>query len=163
MTRWRTPSSKWTGPCKFSFYLGYAALQYIPVLLFKRVSTSTSLCACLGYEHHYTFVYLGLQYKWNQPRSNNSCHTNCIHKGLHAGKWPDPMTSKPDALITLGYHWNHTGWCYRPVAFQWQSSVNMHNWNTPEDHWSHKYIGMLLEPPHWLMLAHSGIPVAIQS
>ena len=58
-------------------------------------------------------------------------------------------------------HWNHTGWCYHPVVSQWQSSVDLHNWNTLEDHWSHKYTGMPLEP-HWLMLAPSGEPVAIQ-
>ena len=34
-----TPSSKWTGLCKVSFYLEFTALQCIPVLLFKRVST----------------------------------------------------------------------------------------------------------------------------
>ena len=57
------------------------------------------------------FVYLGLQYKWNQLSSNNSRHTSCIHKGLYAGNWPDLITSKPDALSTLGYHWNHISWC----------------------------------------------------
>ena len=55
------------------------------------------------------FVYLGLQVKWNQFSSNNSHHTSCIHKGSHAGKWPDLMTSKPDSVSTLGYHWtDHT-------------------------------------------------------
>ena len=43
------PKSKWTDLCKFSFYLEFTALQCIPVLLFKRVGTST-------YEHHYSFV-----------------------------------------------------------------------------------------------------------
>ena len=33
----------------------FTALQCILILLFKRVSTSTSLCACLGYDHHYSF------------------------------------------------------------------------------------------------------------
>ena len=62
------------------------------------------------------FVYLGLQVKWNQFSSNNSHHTSCIHKGLHAGKWPDLMTSKPDSVSTLGYHWtDHTG---RPLGPQ---------------------------------------------
>ena len=57
------------------------------------------------------FVYLGLQVIWNQFSSNNSHHTSCIHKGSHAGKWPDLMTSKPDSVSTLGYHWtDHTGW-----------------------------------------------------
>ena len=50
-----TQSSKWSDLCKFNFYLEFTALQWKPVLLFKRVSTSTSFCACLGYEHHYTF------------------------------------------------------------------------------------------------------------
>ena len=45
--------------------------------------------------------------------------------------------------------------------FQWRSSVNLHNWNTLDDHWSHKYTGMPLAP-HWLMLAPSGVPVAVE-
>ena len=138
------------------------------------------------------FVYLGLQVKWNQFSSYNSHHTSCIHKGSHAGKWPDLMTSKPDSVCTLRYHWtdhtgrplepqvhwdatgttladagtqwccsgdpvftciigthwkttwatstlrchwNHTGWCSHPVVSHWRSSVNLHNWNTLEDHW----------------------------
>ena len=149
------------------------------------------------------FVYLGLQVTWNQLSSNNSHHTSCIHKGSHAGKWPDLMTSKPDSVSTLGYHWtdhtgrplkpqvhwdasgatlanastqwcssgdpvliyiigthwkttgaistlgchwNHTGWCQHPVVSQWRSSVNLHNWNTLEDHW--KATGRPLEA-HW--------------
>ena len=51
-----TPSSTWTGLCIFSLYLEFTALQCIPVLLFKHVSTSTPPCACLGYEHHYSFL-----------------------------------------------------------------------------------------------------------
>ena len=106
-------SSKWIGLCKFSFNLEFTALQWIWVLLFKRVSISTSLCICLGYEHHYTFCVYGLQFKWNQLNSTNSRHTSCIHKGLYAEKWPDLVTSKPDSVSTLGrLHWNHTGWCY---------------------------------------------------
>ena len=62
------------------------------------------------------FVYLWLQTKWNQFGSNNSHQTSCIHKGLHAGKWPDLMISKPDSASTLGYHWtDHTG---RPLEPQ---------------------------------------------
>ena len=102
--------------CKLSVYLEFTALQWIPALLLTHLSTSTSLCACLWYEHHYSFVYLGLQVKWNQFSSNNSHHTSCMHKGLHAGKWTDPMTSKPDSVDTLGYHWiDHTG---RPLEPQ---------------------------------------------
>ena len=121
-------------------------------------------------------MYLGLQVKWNQLSSNNSHHTSCIHKGSHAGKWPDLMTSKPDAVSTLGYHWiDHTGRPLEPqvhcdatgttladASTQWCSSGN------PvliciiglEDHWSQKYTRMPLEP-HWLMLAPSGAPVLI--
>ena len=102
-----TSSSKWTGLCKFSFYLEFTALQWISVLLFKRVSTSTQLCACLGYEHHYSFfVYLGFQFKWNQLLAIPVVYI----KGLHAGKWPGPMTSRPDFVSTLEYHWtDYTG------------------------------------------------------
>ena len=71
----------------------------------KHVSTSTSLCACLWYEHRCSFGVFGWHFKWNQFSPYNSHHTSCIHKGLHAGKWPDPMTSKPDSVSTLGYHW----------------------------------------------------------
>ena len=51
-----TPVSNWTGLCIFSLYLEFTALQWIPVLLLTHVSTSTSLCACLWYEHHYIFL-----------------------------------------------------------------------------------------------------------
>ena len=94
--KWQAVSSKWTGVYCSPMHTS-SALQY--------VSTTTSLCACLGYERHYVFVRLRLQYKWNQLSSYNSGHTSCIHKGLHAGKWPDLVTSKPDAFRTLGYHW----------------------------------------------------------
>ena len=118
------------------------------------------------------FVYLGLQVIWNQFSSNNSRHTSCIHKGLHARKWPHLMTCKPDSVSTLGYHWtDHTGRPLEPqvhwdatgttladASTQWCSSIKSHNWNTLEDHWSHKYTGMPLEP-HWLILAPSGVPV----
>ena len=121
------------------------------------------------------FVYLGLQVKWNQVSTNNFHHTSCIHKGSLAGKWPDLMTSKPDYVSTLGYHWtDHTGRSLEPqvhwdatgttlvdASTQWCSSVDLHYWNTLEDHWSQKYTGMPMEP-HWLMLAPSGVPVAIQ-
>ena len=104
-----TPVSKWAGICVFSLYLEFTALQWMPVLLLTHVSTSTLLCACLWYEHQ-VYVYLGLQVKWNQFSSNNSHHTSCIHRGSHAGKWPDLMTSNPDSVSTLGYHWtDHTG------------------------------------------------------
>ena len=78
--------------------------------------------------------------------------------------WPNDLQTRRSQYTGIPLdrlHWNHTGWCYRPVVFQWQSSVNLHNWNILEDQWSRKYTRMLLEP-HWLMLAASGIPVVIQ-
>ena len=91
-----------------------------------QTSTPSSLCACIGYVHHYSFfLYLRLQYKWDRLSSNNSRHTSCIHKGLQAGKWPDLMASKPDALSTLGYHWTYyTGITLHNATAQWSSSGN---------------------------------------
>ena len=82
------------------------------------------------------FVHLGFQVNWNQFSSNNSHHTSCIHKGSHAGKWPDLMTSKPDSVSTLGYHrtyhtgrplepqvhWDATGTTLADASTQWCSS-----------------------------------------
>ena len=111
-----TPVSKWTGLCIFSLYLEFTAMQWMPVLLLTHVSTSKVLCACLWYELHYSFLYFGLQVKLNRFSSNDSHHISCIYKGSHAGKWPDLMTSKPDSVSTLGYHWTyHTG---RPLEPQ---------------------------------------------
>ena len=55
-----TPVSKWSGLFIFSLYLRFTALQWIPVPLWTHVSTSTSLCACLWYEHHYSFCVFGV-------------------------------------------------------------------------------------------------------
>ena len=96
-----------------------------------------SLLLCNGYQfcswhmwvlhHHHSvhalgmstiivFMYFWLQFKWNQFSSNNSHHTGCIQKKLHAGKSSDLMTSKPDSVSTLGYHWtDHSG---RPLETQ---------------------------------------------
>ena len=106
------PVSKWTGLCIFSLYLQFTALQWMPVLLstceyfniILYMPLPIIFCTII------VFVYLGLQVKWNQFSSNNSHHTSCIHKGSHAGKWPDLMTSKPNSVSTLEYHWtDHTG------------------------------------------------------
>ena len=137
-----TPVGKWTGLCIFSLYLEYTALQWIPVLLLTHVSTSTSFCACLWYEHHYSFYVFGVASKWNQLSSNNSHHTSSIHKALHAGKWPDLMTSKPDFVSTLGYHWtDHTG---RPLE--------------PQVHWDATGTTLADVSTQW---CHSGNPVLI--
>ena len=75
-----------------------------------------------------------LQFKLKQPSSR---HTSCIHKGLHAGKWLDLMTSKTDSVSTLGYHWAHyTGTTLAAAIIQWSSSGNPEN--------SHKYTGVRL-------------------
>ena len=133
-----TPISKWKGLCKFSLYFEFTTLQWIPVLLLKHVPQHHSVHA-FDMSTIIVFVYLGLRVKWNQFKSNNSHHASCIHKGIHAGKRPYLMNSKPDSVSTLEYNWtDHTG---RPLE--------------PQVHW------VPLEP-HWLMLALSGVPVAIQ-
>ena len=55
-----TPVSKWTGLCIFSLYLEFTALQRMPVMLLTHVSTSTLLCACIWYEHDYSFCVFGV-------------------------------------------------------------------------------------------------------
>ena len=119
MTRWQdgeTPVSKWKGLCIFSLYLEFTALQWMPVLLLTHVSTSTLLYAWLWYEHRYSFCVFGVASQMKSVSSNNSHHTSYIHKGSHAGKRPDLMSSKPDSVGTLGYHWtDHTG---RPLEPQ---------------------------------------------
>ena len=80
-----TPISKWTGLCNISFYSEFTALQWIQHHSVHAFYMSTII----------VFVYFGLQVKWSQFSPHNSHHTSCIHKGLHAGKWPGLMTSKP--------------------------------------------------------------------
>ena len=88
------------------------------------------------------FVYLRFEIEWNQFSSKNSHHTSCIHKGLHAGKWPDLMTSKPDSVSTLGYHWtDHTG---RPLE--------------PQVHWDTTGLTLADASAQW---CSSGDPVLI--
>ena len=89
-----------------SLYLDFTALQWMPVLLLTHPSNSTSPCACIWYKHQTKFS------------SNKSHHSSCIHKGLHAGKWPDLMTSKTDPVSTLWYHWtDHTGRPLEPQVY----------------------------------------------
>ena len=95
---------------------------------------------------------------WEVTWPNDLQTRFCQYTGIPLDR---PHWKTAGATSTLGCHWNHTGWCYHPVLFQWRSSVNLHNWNILEDHWSHKYTGISLEP-HRLMLAPSGVPVAIQ-
>ena len=134
------PVSKWTGLCIFSLYLEFTALQWMPVLLLTYVSTSTLLCACLWYEHHYSFLCIR-GCKSNEISLAQTTLTIAVvyirgrMLGSDLTQWP------PNHILSV--HWDTTG----------QTAL--------EDHWSHKYTGMPLEP-HWLMLAPSGVPVAIQ-
>ena len=135
------------------------------------------------------FVYLGLQVKWNQFSSNNSHNTICKHKAMHAEKWPDLMTSKPDSDSTLGYHWTeHTGRPLEPQVHweatgttltdartQWCPSgdplliciIETHRNTTGrplEDHWKRTgYQRLFLQwhsSVHWgLYSKHTGLPL----
>ena len=135
------------------------------------------------------FVSLGLQVKRNQFNSNNSHHTSCIHKGSHAGKGPDLMTSKPDSVSTLGYHWTYrtgrplepqvhwdaTGTTPADASTQWCSSgdplliciIGTH-WKTTgkplEDHWKttgyQQFFLQWHSSVHWgLSSRHTGLPL----
>ena len=148
----------------------FSALQWITVLFFKQVSHSTSLCACLGYEHYNNFLYI-----WGCRSNKISLAQTAFHiPVLYIGgcmlrsdltEWPPNQIWSvhwaTTGQITLESHWLMLSTKHQPLMSQWQSSVNLHNLNTLEDHWSHKYTGVLLEQ-HWLMLAASGVPVAIQ-
>ena len=60
MTRWRDTGKQVDRSLYILPLLGFTALQWIPVLLLTHVSTLTSLCACLWYEHHYSFCVFGV-------------------------------------------------------------------------------------------------------
>ena len=105
-----TPVSEWTGICIFGLYLEFTALQWIPILLLTHVSTSTSLCACLWYEHHYSFCVFEVASHMKSVEIKQLSPYLLYTWGSHAGKWPDLMTSEPDSVSTLEYHWtDHTG------------------------------------------------------
>ena len=70
-------------------------------------------------------------------------------------------------------HWNYTGTTLAiviyPVYFQWQSSVNLHNWNALEVHWRGVHwdaTGQTALELHWNYTGNcylpSVLPVAIQ-
>ena len=159
-----TPVSKCTGLCIFSLYLEFTALQWIPVLLLTHVSTSTSLCACLWYEHHCSFCVFWVA---SQTKSVEF-------------KWPDLMTSQPDSVSTLRYYWtDHTGRPLEPHVHWDATGTTLADASTPqlcpsgnpvliciigthckttgkplEDHWKH--IGNTLATNNYFS---SGIPV----
>ena len=150
-----------TGLCKFSLFAQFTALKCTPVLLFKVLVLQHHSVHALDMNIFIVSVYFRLQYKWNQL-SSNSHHTGCIHMGVACWEvtWPNDFQTRRSQYTGIPLdrlHWNHTGWCYHPVVFQWQSSVNLHNWNTLEDHW--KTIGTTLET-HWLSTILA--PVAFQ-
>ena len=118
------PSIKWTGLCKFSFYLDCSAMHTSSAL---QTCQYFNITQCMRFIWaHYSFCVFGLQFKWNPFSSINSRHTSCIHKWLHAGKWPDLLTSKPDAVITLGYHWtDYTGTTLADAITQWSSLLSL--------------------------------------
>ena len=66
-----TPSSKWTGLYKFSFYMEFTALQCIPMLFKVWVLQHHSVHA-FDMSTIIVFVYLGLHYIWNHLSLNNS-------------------------------------------------------------------------------------------
>ena len=99
--------------------------------------------------YHWTnYTGTTLAYAVTQRSSSDNPEVFCII-GTH---WKTTGTTS-----TLGYHWNHTDWCYHPVVSQQQSSGNLHNWNTLEDHW--KTTECTLET-HWLPTIDS--PVTFQ-
>ena len=130
-----TPSSKWTGLSKLNF----TALQCILFLLFKCVSTSTSLSACFRYEHQYRFCVFGvaIQMKSVQLRQLSPYQLNTKRVACWEVTWPADLQTGccqyTEILLEI-LHLNHTGWCYHPVVLQRQSRAHLYNWNTPEDH-----------------------------
>ena len=115
-------------------------------------------CVCLGYEHHYSFcVFGGCNTKKSaKPKQLPPCQLFTEGVACWEVTWPNDLKTRRSQYTGIPLdrlHWNHTGWCYRPMVFLWHSSVNLHKWNTLGDHWSHKCTEMPLE---------CGTPVAIQ-
>ena len=109
MTRWRDTSKQVV-----------RSLYIQPILYCSAMDTNFALNTC-----EYFYITLCMPLIWaplyylciwgcnsNEISSSpsNPHNASCIHKGSHAWKWPDLMTSKPDSVSTLGYHWtDHTG------------------------------------------------------
>ena len=164
-----TPSSNRTGLCKFGINWSlllcnaYQFCSWNVWVLQHHSVHALDICTVMVY------VYLGLQFKWNQLSSNNSRHTSGIHKVLHAEKWPYLITSTPDAVSTLGYHWtDYTGTTLADAITQWSSSGNPvliciigTHWKTTEtpleDHC--KTTGNTLAANNYFLSYSSGIPV----
>ena len=105
-----------------------------------------SLLLCNGYQfwssnvwvlqHHYVhaldmntimfFVYLGFQFKWNQLSSKQLLLYQ-LRIACWKVTWSNDLQTRFCQCTGIPQdrlHWNHTGCCYHPVVFHWQSSVN---------------------------------------
>ena len=125
--RWQdggTPSSKWAGLCTCNFYCGFTALYWIPVLLLKRVSASTPLSACLGYEHHFSFCVFGVAVQMKSAKRKQLTipvvYIKCCILGSDLTEWP--------LNHVLSVHWETTGQttetALADAISQWSSSGN---------------------------------------
>ena len=135
--------------CKFSLYLNFAALRWIPVLLFKHVNTSTSLCACLGHENHYRVCVFHVASTVEVSLAQTTLAIVVYIMGCMLGsdlttKKHQYRRSKYTGIPLDKLHWNHLGLCDRPNVFQWQSkALHSHNWKTTGAastlgcHWNH--------------------------
>ena len=128
-------------------HIMFSRVASMPVWNDKMAGQQATSGQVSALRHHYmhaldmdtiiVFVYLGLQFKWNQISSNNSHHTSCIYKGLHA-----------DSVSTLGYHWtNYTGTTLADASTQWCPGGNPVLICIIWTHW--KTTGNTLET-HWL-------------
>ena len=175
-----TTSSKWTDLCKFSF-------TWSCLLCNSYQFCSSNVWVIQHHSVHaldvmaiIDFCVFGVKNKWNKLSSYSSRHCSCIHKGLHAGKWPDLMTFKPDAFSTLGYQWtDYTGTTLADASTQWCPSANPvliciigTHWKTSgrplEDHWKHTGNTLVTNSSffqwhsnvHWgLSSRHTGLPL----
>ena len=117
MTRWRDTSKQVDRSLYIQPLIGvYCSAMDTSSALNTCEYFNITLCMPLIWAPLYSFCVFGVASQMKSVSSNNSHHTNCIHKGSHAGKWPNLMTSKPDSVSTLEYHWtDHTG---RPLEAQ---------------------------------------------
>ena len=173
-----TPSSKWTGLCKFSFYFTW------------------SLLLCNGYQfcssnvwilQHHSVHALDMRiiivlYIWGCSSNDISLAQTTLVipvvyiRGCLLGKWPDLMISKPDSVSTLGYHLaEYIVATLADAIIQWCPSgnpvlmcINGTHWKTTgrplEDHWKHTgYQQFLLQwhsSVHWgLNSRQTGLPL----
>ena len=119
------------------------------------VSTSTLLSACFWYsKRHYSFCVFGSKDQTTLTILV-ACISGCMLRSDRTC-WP------PNQMLSV--HWDATG--QTRLEWHWlmlsssclltQSRAHLHNWNTLEDQWSHKYNGIPLKP-HWLMLARRSL------